>query len=1056
MRSDGTLVANHTTETSVTDPVNTSAGNYSYTVIPFCDGRVGIEASTSSAMLGSGTSLPATFGFKSAEEFSLFTVIDVQNKYEAQYQWGAWIYALDDTYTADAGHAAVYVYHPEYDADDWLITPPFTVENGKKYRLTYTMWTKGDIETLAVTAGPQNTIESQSVITPATNYSHTDRRVFTQEFTATASGNYHVGFHITSVKKRFFLFVTDINIDEVPDENAPAAVYNLTVTPGEKGAMNATISFEAPDETVACDRLTEIESIEIYRGNDNTSIHTFVNPKPGEKLSWTDDSPMQGWNTYRVVAYTTEAAGEKQLASAYVGYDLPVAVTNLKAVETDGKVEITWDAPTQGQNGGYVNPDELTYTIYRLGDDEQMLTRSCTGAHYTDNGLDGSRMQRFVYYEVVPVSQTGIGAWALSEHLIFGDPYKGYFCESFADLATQNNPWTTYTVKGNKAGWELHSQGTNPICMPVDSDNGLATFASTSVATNTEGRLVSPKLDLSSMATPYFSFWLYHSESSEFGSIYGDEFDPYYDNLIPEVLLPDGTYEPLCDPIFIDDHTAGTGWVNYVFDLSKYKSQEYVRLSMHGVSKSGQDINVDFIEVFNQLQHDLGIYSLSGPSKLRAGNSATYSVVLYNDGVNASTGCAVHLLVNGQIASTKSDVNVAPEKVATIEFPMSFADVAEGAVLTVQARIEWDRDEYSANDLSNTVTTTITEALLPEVLDLNAGINGDKVTLSWDAPNAVRYNDSFEEYSPYDIYNIGDYSMIDRDGAYTYGFTDIYFPNTGARQAFMVLNPVALGIATFDNSLFGAAFDPRTGNQVLTCFGAYGNGNDDWFISPAVHGSRQVRFYAKSGDFAQGVDKYEVLYSTSTTNPESFTPISEVVTTGKVWELHEFTLPANARYFAIHCVSDDGFVLMVDDLEFIAKRTDCIYTHTGYNLYCNGKLVTNLPATATSYVTDAPADGVEQIYTLCATYEDDRESGAATAVINPSSGGLDEVGAETIRVSVEGNDIVVSAPTSIAVTITNISGQNIYAGETASLRHTVASGIYLVTVGTSTYKVIVR
>ena len=78
-----------------------------------------------------------------------------------------------------------------------------------------------------------------------------------------------------------------------------------------------------------------------------------------------------------------------------------------------------------------------------------------------------------------------------------------------------------------------------------------------------------------------------------------------------------------------------------------------------------------------------------------------------------------------------------------------------------------------------------------------------------------------------------------------------------------------------------------------------------------------MRFYAKSGDFAQGVDKYEVLYSATTVSPSAFTALSEVVTTGNTWELHEVTLPANARYFAIRCVSDDGFVLMVDDLEFI-------------------------------------------------------------------------------------------------------------------------------------------
>ena len=123
----------------------------------------------------------------------------------------------------------------------------------------------------------------------------------------------------------------------------------------------------------------------------------------------------------------------------FVGHDIPVAPADFKAEEADGKVHLTWTAPTTGQNGGYIDPDGLVYAIYRVGDEGGMITRSAKGTSYDDSGLDGEKMQYFVYYEIVPVSPAGAGAYAVSDALVFGKPYTGVFTESFSDGATQNN-----------------------------------------------------------------------------------------------------------------------------------------------------------------------------------------------------------------------------------------------------------------------------------------------------------------------------------------------------------------------------------------------------------------------------------------------------------------------------------------------------------------------------------------------------------------------------------------------------------------------------------------
>ena len=47
----------------------------------------------------------------------------------------------------------------------------------------------------------------------------------------------------------------------------------------------------------------------------------------------------------------------------FVGNDLPGIPQNIVLREQDGKALLTWDAPTTGQNGGYIDPTKLTYHI---------------------------------------------------------------------------------------------------------------------------------------------------------------------------------------------------------------------------------------------------------------------------------------------------------------------------------------------------------------------------------------------------------------------------------------------------------------------------------------------------------------------------------------------------------------------------------------------------------------------------------------------------------------------------------------------------------------------
>ena len=1050
---DNVAVATGISATEYTDAVDAATDNYSYIVTPLCDGITGLSAQTGSGVFGNGTSLPCKFSFDTKAEFNLFTVIDANKDFDAQYNWGGWMYGPDFKYTNNGDDGcAIYGYSPDNAADDWLITPPFAVEAGKHYRLTYTMWTRGDNERLTVTAGNRNTIEGQNVITPTATYNHKDKKDFVQEFSATTSGNYYVGFHITSDKKRYYLLIDDIRIDEVPDPSAPTAVTDLTATAGDAGAMSATISFTTPSLQNDGNALASLSAVKIFRGNDNNAIATFDNPAVGAPLQWVDNTPSQGFNTYRVVAYSTNGlAGEKAEARVFVGFDLPVAPTEVALTETDGHPVLSWTAPQTGINGGFIDPAQLVYRIIR--NDGTVVSSNAKGTSFTDKALNGATKQYYLYYQIIPISAAGAGDYALSNHIVFGEPYSGDFIEEFSDQSVQNDPWVLERIKGRNQLWGLYSQGSSPVCYPIN-DNGLAVFSSTSGSIGDASRMISPKINLTSFDVPVFSFYFYHSLSEE--AEYAGE--PYNDRLVPELKLPSGEYVSI-DTIYVDDLNAGTGWYQYAYDLSNFKQYDYVQLSFQGISDIEQDISIDLVQVTSMTPYDLSIYSFSGPTKVNAGKDATYSVTVENLGVHEASGYKVVLYRDGTaIQQSTATSALQTGQYASVEFTVPTTADDEGKTLKLWAAIEYELDQVADNNESAIFQTKVIAPLFPEVYKLSGvADNNGNVTLSWSEPNALRHNDDFEGYPAFLNDRIGDYKMEDGDGGYTFGFSDIYFEHSGDPCAFMTFNPAILGI-----SQIVPEFAAHSGNQVLAAFAACdANGtavqNDDWLISPLVHGGQTIKLYVKTANYEWGLEEFEVLYSATSDNTSAFKAIGGTRTAPQDWTEVSVELPAEARYFAIHCTSLDKFIFYVDDLTFVEKIAENQFNHTGYNIYRDGVIVGHTTAGTQQYIDAKLAAGTYR-YRIAAVYDSDRESGLTEEVeIEVGNSGVESVTAKE-TVTVANHTIRVSGASDKAVVACNTAGQVIYNSIDGADTHTISveSGVYMVKVGSSVHKVIVK
>lgn len=155
------------------------------------------------------------------------------------------------------------------------------------------------------------------------------------------------------------------------------------------------------------------------------------------------------------------------------------------------------------------------------------------------------------------------------------------------------------------------------------------------------------------------------------------------------------------------------------------------------------------------------------------------------------------------------------------------------------------------------------------------------------------------------------------DAAGSYGFEGVSFPNSGELFAFIAYNaaltsPVTEGGEAHGGERFGASFAwANTAGAVE---------NNAWLVSPQLKLAEQdpcIKFFVRSFTDEYGLEKYNVLISTSDNKPESFVQLGETFEAPAEWtdvtvNLKEYS--GKDVYLAIQCVSNDAFIFMIDDI----------------------------------------------------------------------------------------------------------------------------------------------
>ena len=219
--------------------------------------------------------------------------------------------------------------------------------------------------------------------------------------------------------------------------------------------------------------------------------------------------------------------------------------------------------------------------------------------------------------------------------------------------------------------------------------------------------------------------------------------------------------------------------------------------------------------------------------------------------------------------------------------------------------------------------------------------NGSNAVLTWNDESTeqqITISDDVEGHTYGTINSPGTvgWTYIDGDGASTGTFQGVEYTNEGSAMAFIVLDDEqmtgsSIVTAHSGDKYFGSAYARSSG------WGSSAQ-NNDWMISPELNFTEpfSFSFWARSYSSQYSTEQFYAAYSTTGTGQDNFINLnSSATTTTTTWTEYTYTVPANAKYVAIHCVSNDQYIFCVDDITISGR----VINGPACNIYRNGELI---------------------------------------------------------------------------------------------------------------------
>lgn len=995
-----------------------------YEVSAVFNGVKGESRKSNSFALGV-LNVPFTEAFTSRNDFNKWLSVDV-NGYGRDWDWGG---------STDQNAFCYNSTREGVPMNAWLISPGIWMEAGREYTLAFDVHSNNDgitEERLEVAYGKEASPEgmTNTLIEPMiVNYkAYKNHEV---KFSVPENGIYYVGFHGCSDPKTYFIFLDNVSMTASEPANT-AMEPELKVTPDAAGGLRAVVELTLPVLNTSGETLESLEKVVVKRGE--TTIKESLNPKPGDKVSFLDEVTAEGYYEYTAAAYTAAGVGKPAARNVYIGVNTPGAPEYVKASNgsAPGKVRLSWKAVDKTSEGLPASPELMTYNVY--DSDGKKLKENVKGTSVEIDVEVPAQGQVFKCFAVRAVTKKGEGtAFTQTEKFPVGEAYAMPVAESFGNskkiaLALGN---------GSEGEWGFAASINTPACTSQDEDGGMLVWVPS--GENTSASIFSGKIKVDAEAgTPRFSFYYFGVASA--------------DVILPLVVdLATGDVMSAGDVIELK---SGDGWTKASLPLDAYKGRE-IQIGFKVTSKTyNYIICLDNVRVLDQKNKDMGVVRVNVPEVMMVNTPSEITVDVENIGQEVARGYTVELYRNGSRIAESNPGTLGVDVPGHLTFTET-PDATYPDELEYHAVVKLDGDENSANDESAAATTRVGYISLPTVTDLKAlRYDGSTdVRLKWSEVNAGSeidevISESFETASDFStVY--GDWTFVDKDGQRTYGIEGMPFPGSGEPMAYIVMND--------RHESFNTTFAASHGHKYLAAFCPAAGNNDDWAISPLLSGNKQtVTFDAKTYMEQTGKEVFEFLYSTTGKETSDFKLLRTEHVPG-VWTNYSIEVPQGTRYFAVRCITNQGFIFMIDNFRFEVRKDLTGVSVVGYNIYRDNVRLNNAPVSADSF-DDKGVLGDDHIYRASVVYSTGESRKGNEATITDASG-VGAIEGPECGLTVLNDGIAVTCSADCRYTVVNTEGIVVANGlaTAGTTKVNLASGIYVVRLADNkTFTVMVR
>lgn len=947
--------------------------------------------------------------------------------------------------------------------EEWAILPVISVaDSDKLLEISFDVrvhagFSDSANENLSVAFGTERNPQGMKIFKSWTGLNNTEEWQTLKAYCLPSAGDTYFGFMASTRENGGDVMVRNIRI-ALSDRSSmtPSEVTDLTATALPQGALKAKVNFRMPETSAAGLSLQgQTLTATITTGAETVT----VTGAPGSRQS-AEVKTLQGWNNITVIAKNANA-GLDNSVTVFTGLDVPQPLDGISISHNEDykALHLSWNAPTQGFNGGYVDPAEVGYSLYLYNDEKyewQFAQDLGTNTEYDFNPNVAEGLQ-LAGGAILSTNAQGNSGIVLSFEAPAGTPYILPVIENFNDEehwgplyepSMLEKPNDTYVAE-----WGFYD-AVYPYHIPELTPYGEGAYCVFGES-GQKARIALPVFSTIGIESAAIELPVWCGPEAAAIEVYAEAY-----GMAPELI---GS--------FSDPSTAT--WRKHRFHIpAKFLGKKWVALKIDAVFNEGNTVAAfaDYrIKTF--VRNDIGLLEMKAPNFALAGEEITVTTKVENGGTEttAMPQMTLEIYKNGKLLQsmpmTPDEDKAQLQELEQMQFSANWTpDGNACGDLTFKVVCASQDMDDSNNSLS--AQCTVTKGNEPVITDLSAKEgDGDVIDLKWTEPAAANGKEGFENFTPYYYGDrLGDFKSINADGMQTWYFAGFRYPYDSASRGWQVLGEKEMTELMTAGDVENKHLHANSGNNLIAAFAplSYIVGEDlkaeKWLVSPQLVAGSEFKFMLSAGwDGYQ--ENIEVLYSTTDDSPESFVHFDDILLLSAGWKEYSYTLPEDARYFAIvyRSSSATGFFAMLDDITY--RPVGKGYTVVGYDILRDG-LNINENVSAHGSWTDRyvlPEDGA--VYNVVPVIESDGtvSRGLKSNDARTGTNGIDGIVGDAVKVTAGKGFVKITGAEGRTVTVNTVDGLTV-ANVKAAAEETIRlnAGVYILRIGNQTHRVLVK